>query len=185
MKRVCVFAGSTLGDKPSYQVSARQLGEALARSQTELIYGGSSRGLMGEVASAVLAAGGRVTGVMPTSLFAREVAHPDLSVFLEVSDMHERKATMAKLADGFIALPGGVGTFDELFETVCFAQLGIHRKPIGLLNVEGYYDPLLALIDHAVQSGFVQGEHRSLWLAADDPATLLTQMRRQTKELVR
>lgn len=176
MKRVCVFAGSTMGDKPAYRQSARALGEALAKAGMELVYGGSGRGLMGEVAGAVLDAGGRVTGVMPKGLFAREVAHQGLTSFVEVADMHERKATMARLSDGFIALPGGVGTFDELFETVCWAQLGIHRKPVGLLNVEGYYEPLLALIDHAVKSGFVQQSHRALWLCAPDGQSLLAKM---------
>lgn len=177
MKNVCVFAGSTMGDNPAYRLSARELGRELVRCELGLVYGGSQHGLMGEVADAVLQAGGRVTGVMPVGLFSREVAHAGLTELIEVDTMHERKAMMSHLADAFIALPGGVGTFDELFEAICWAQLGIHRKPVGLLSVAGYYAPLLTLVDHAMQAGFVQPANRSLWLCAADAATLLDQMR--------
>jgi len=176
MRRVCVFAGSSLGRRPQYAEAARTLGRELAARALELIYGGSNIGLMGTLADAALAAGGRVTGVLPRALFRREVAHTALTQLCEVDSMHERKAVMADLADGFIALPGGFGTFDELFEIVTWAQLGLHAKPIGLLDVAGYFAPLLALVRHATAEDFVPPANTGLLLAASEPATLLDQM---------
>jgi len=178
MKRVCVYAASRSGTRPEFLVAAHDLGAALVASGLDLVYGGSRNGLMGAVADAVLAGGGRVTGVMPSGLFSKEVVHEGLTEFLEVRDMHERKATMNRLADAFIALPGGVGTLEEVLEAVCWSQLGLHQKPVGLLSTEGYYTPLLQMLDHALLSGFVTVEHRALWLAAEDPQTLLAMLRR-------
>ena len=141
-----------------------------------LVYGGSNVGLMRAVAEGCLDAGGHVTGVIPRGMAEREIAHDGLSDLRVVGSMHERKALMAGLADGFIALPGGFGTFDELFEIVTWAQLGLHRKPIGLLNVEGYFDPLLALVEHAVREGFVKASHRPVILSGDDAEKLLDSM---------
>jgi uncharacterized protein (TIGR00730 family) len=143
-----------------------------------LVYGGGSIGLMGEIADSVLAAGGQAIGVLPKGLFVREVAHPGLTELREVGSMHRRKALMADLAGGFIALPGGLGTFDELFEIVTWAQIGIHHKPIGLLNVAGYYEPLLALVKHAACEGFIPQIQLDLVIADTDPARLLDRMAR-------
>jgi uncharacterized protein (TIGR00730 family) len=176
VKRICVFAGSNLGTHPKYKSHAQQLGEEIARNGYELVYGGSNVGLMGEVANKVLENGGKVIGVMPTALFRGELVHTGLSELIEVKDMHERKATMGNLSDAYIALPGGYGTFEELFEVVSWAQLGIHRKPIGLLNVAGYYAPLLNLIDHAVKAGFVHEKHKELLVSAEDAKTLLKKL---------
>jgi uncharacterized protein (TIGR00730 family) len=177
VKRICVFAGSNLGTHPMYKRHAQQLGEEIARNGLELVYGGSKVGLMGEVANAVLEHGGKVIGVMPTGLFRGEIVHTGLSQLIEVKDMHERKATMGNLSDAYIALPGGFGTFEELFEVVSWAQIGIHRKPIGLLNVEGYYVPLLDMVDHAVKAGFVQEANKQLLLSADDSRALIQRLR--------
>lgn len=176
MKRICVFAGSNLGANPKYKLHAQKLGEEIARRGLELVYGGSRVGLMGEVANKVLELGGKVIGVMPTGLFRGELVHTGLSQLIEVKDMHERKAMMSELSDAYIALPGGYGTFEELFEVVSWAQLGIHRKPIGLLNIERYYVPLLDMIEHAVKAGFVQDKHKQLLVSAEDARTLLTKL---------
>ncbi len=173
MHRICVFAGSNLGKRPEYQQAAQALGQALITRGLGLVYGGASVGLMGVVADSVLAAGGEVIGVLPRALFRREVAHTHLTELHEVSSMHERKALMADLADGFIALPGGLGTFDELFEITTWAQLGLHTKPVGLLNVAGYYTPLLALIAHAATEGFIPPGHARLLLHENNVAALL------------
>lgn len=173
LRRVCVFSGSSAGAHPVYLATARALGEALATRGLTLVYGGASIGLMGAVADATLAAGGEVIGVMPRGLFRREVAHMGLTELREVSSMHERKALMADLADAFIALPGGYGTFDELFEIVTWAQIGLHRKPIGLLDVRGYYAPLVALVTHAILEGFVPPDHANLLLREADVLVLL------------
>ncbi len=173
MRRICVFAGSSPGTREAHREAARLLGRELAMRELELVYGGASVGLMGEVADAALAAGGRVIGVMPRGLFRSEVAHFGLSELREVGSMHERKAMMAELSDGFIALPGGYGTFDELFEIVTWAQIGLHAKPIGLLNAADYYAPLLALVHHAASEGFVPHSHANLLLWASSPAELL------------
>ncbi|MGQ8873972.1 LOG family protein [Paenibacillus sp. TSA_86.1] len=176
MKRICVFAGSNPGNHPDYIEHAARLGKQIANSGYALVYGGSRMGLMGAVADAALAEGGEVIGVMPTGLFRGEVVHAGLTQLIEVGTMHERKATMAQLSDGFIALPGGMGTFEELFEVLCWAQIGIHRKPVGLLNVNGYYEPLMKMVEYSVQEGFSNTSHLSLWSLESDPAELLAQM---------
>lgn len=173
MKRVCVFCGSSPGARPEYATAARTLGDALARRGLGLVYGGGRVGLMGILADSTLAAGGDVLGVIPRALATKELAHDGLSDLRVVGSMHERKALMAELADAFVAMPGGMGTLEELFEIVTWAQLGIHAKPCGLLNVEGYFDPLLALLDHAVTERFVRPEHRLLVLTSPDPVELL------------
>ena len=179
MKRVCVFAGSSAGNRPEYLAAAEALGGALAAREIALVYGGARVGLMGTVANAVLAAGGQVTGVIPRALVDKEVAHDGLTDLRVVTTMHERKALMAELADGFIALPGGWGTLDEMFEILTWAQLGIHQKPCGLLNVLGYFDQLLAFLDHAVQQGFVRREFGALLATAGNASTLLGNMEQQ------
>jgi uncharacterized protein (TIGR00730 family) len=173
MKRVCVFCGSSTGNRPAYLDAAREIGRALVRRRIGLVYGGGCVGLMGELADTVMQAGGAVIGAIPEALVAREVAHRGITELIVVRSMHERKATMAELSDAFIALPGGFGTFEEFCEVITWSQLGLHRKPCGLLNVEGYYDPLLDLFDSAVTEGFVQEPSRRLVLQASDPDTLL------------
>ncbi|HXG67464.1 MAG TPA: TIGR00730 family Rossman fold protein [Blastocatellia bacterium] len=173
MKRICVYCGSNNGARAAYADAARAIGMALTRRGISLVYGGGCVGLMGIVADTVLAEGGEVIGVIPEALVAREVAHKGLFDLRVVSSMHERKALMADLSDAFIALPGGLGTLEEFCEITTWAQLGLHRKPCGLLNVEGYYDPLLAFLDHAVAERFVRPEHRSFILADSDPERLL------------
>src|SRR5215469_4520703 len=155
MKCVCVFAGSNPGKRLIYQEAALKLGQALVTRELALVYGGGSVGLMGILADAVLAAGGEAIGVIPQGLLLREVAHQHLTKLYTVKSMHERKALMANLADAFIALPGGFGTFDELFEIITWAQLGIHQKPIGLVNVANYFTPLLTMVQHASNEGFI------------------------------
>lgn len=173
MHRICVFSGSNLGVRPEYTEAAIALGQELVARGLGLVYGGSSVGLMGVVAGAVLVSGGEVIGVLPRGLFQREVAHQHLTELHEVSSMHERKALMSDLADGFIALPGGFGTFDELFEIITWAQLGLHTKPVGLLNAANYFEPLLALVRHATGEGFIPPRHASLLLHENSPARLL------------
>jgi uncharacterized protein (TIGR00730 family) len=176
MKNVCVFAGSSSGARPEYAAGARDLGRALAASGIGLVYGGAHVGLMGSLANEVLGAGGRVVGVMPESLVAKEVAHKGLTELHVVKTMHERKAMMSDLSDGFVALPGGMGTLDELFEIVTWAQLGMHVKPCGMLNVEGYFDGLLAFIEHSVAERFVRPEHGSMILVGRTAGELLDAM---------
>ncbi len=173
MKRICVFCGASPGRDPAHAEVARTLGRALVGRGLELVYGGGSVGLMGTVADAVLAAGGRVTGVIPQVLQIRELAHPGLTDLRVVGSMHERKALMAELSDGFVALPGGMGTLEELSEVLTWAQLGLHRRPIGLLDVAGYYGPLIAFFDQAESAGFLRPEHRRLLLVERDPGALL------------
>ena len=173
IRRLCVFCGSSRGADPGYAEAARQLGQALAAAGIELVYGGAAVGLMGEVADAVLAAGGTVIGVMPASLSRRELAHTGLSELHIVGSMHERKAMMAELADGFIAMPGGIGTLEELFEIWTWAQLGHHAKPCSLLNVNGFYDGLISFLDSVVARGFVRPATREMLLVAETPAALL------------
>jgi uncharacterized protein (TIGR00730 family) len=173
MQRICVFAGSSSGSRTEYLAAARELGQALVRRHVGLVYGGARVGLMGALADAVLAAHGNVTGVIPEALVAKEVAHHGLSELRVVPSMHERKAVMADLADGFIALPGGWGTLEEFFEVLTWAQLGLHRKPCGLLNVCGFFDRLLSFIDHSVDQRFVRRENRSLVLVSHSPDALL------------
>lgn len=170
---LCVFCGSSSGLKQSYAQNARTLGAVLVKRGYGLVYGGGRVGLMGILADAVLQNGGEVIGVIPQALAEKEVAHKSLTKLHVVATMHERKAKMAELSAGFIALPGGLGTFEELFEVFTWAQLGLHRKPLGLLNVDGYYDPLLALIDHATSEGFIRAEHGQLLLTSAKPDELL------------
>jgi uncharacterized protein (TIGR00730 family) len=176
VRRVCVFCGSSTGNDARHAGAAAALGRLLAARGLGLVFGGGSVGLMGVLADHVLAEGGSVTGVIPHGLAARELAHRGVADMRVVPTMHARKALMAGLADGFVALPGGMGTFDELFEIVTWGQLGIHRKPIGVLNVAGYYDPLVALLEHAVAGGFVGDGGRRLVLVEDDPDRLLDRM---------
>ena len=178
MKRVCVFCGSRNGTRDQYVAAARRTGEALARRGIGLVYGGGGIGLMGVLADAAVSAGGDVVGVIPEALMAREVAHRGLTDLRVVASMHERKALMAELADAFVALPGGFGTLEEFCEALTWAQLGIHRKPCGLLNVEGFFDPLLSLFDHAVRERFVSPDHRSLVVVEEDPERLLDALSR-------
>lgn len=178
MKRVCVFCGSNMGASVAYRNAAYFLGRALAERKIGLVYGGGQVGLMGIIADTVIAAGGEAIGVIPEALATRELAHRGLSSLHVVASMHERKAMMAELADAFVALPGGFGTFEELCEVITWAQLGLHRKPCGLLNVEGYYDSLLALFDHATTERFVRYDHRSLVLAETDIDALIAALER-------
>lgn len=176
MKRICVFAGSNPGVHTAFSESAEQLGYELLARKLDLVYGGSKLGLMGRVANTVLDGGGHVIGVMPTGLFRGEIVHTNLTELHEVSTMHERKAKMNELADGFIALPGGYGTFEEIFEVVSWGQIGIHNKPIGLLNVEGYYTPVMELVKHATEAGFIPETATPLLICESDPAVLLDRM---------
>jgi uncharacterized protein (TIGR00730 family) len=173
MKSVCVFCGSSPGSDPAYLAAARETGRALARRGLRLVYGGGSVGLMGAVADAALEAGGEVTGVIPRALQLRELAHSRLTTLHVVGSMHERKARMAALAEGFLALPGGMGTLEELAEILTWAQLGLHARPVGVLDVAGYFAPLVGFFDRATSEGFLRPEHRRLLLVGDDPGALL------------
>jgi uncharacterized protein (TIGR00730 family) len=173
MRRLCVFCGSSAGLRPDYTAAARHLGAALAERGIGLVYGAGDVGLMGLLADAALHAGGEVIGVIPQALVDREVAHEGLTQRHIVATMHERKALMADLADGFAALPGGFGTADEFFEILTWAQLGLHTKPIGLLNTQGYFDPLLMWLDRMVEEGFLRQEHRQILLVENDVDRLL------------
>jgi uncharacterized protein (TIGR00730 family) len=175
-RRICVFCGSSLGSRPEYGSAAREVGTLLARKGVGLVYGGGNVGLMGVVADAALAAGGEVIGVIPEALVAKEVAHGGLPDLRVVASMHERKALMADLAGAFLALPGGFGTLEEFIEAVTWSQLGLHRKPCGLLNVAGYYDSLLALFDRAVEERFLRPENRELVLAETGPEPLIDKL---------
>lgn len=176
LKSVCVFCGSRPGVRPAYQAMARQLGALIAERDLELVYGGGNVGLMGLLADACLEAGGRVVGVIPRALMEWEVGHEGLTRLEIVDSMHTRKARMAELAEGFIALPGGMGTFEELFEVLTWAQLGFHAKPVALLDVEGYYGPLVQMLERGVSEGFMKPENRSLLLHGDSPVQLLREM---------
>ena len=173
MTRICVFCGSSPGARPAYVDAARLLAAELIQRKLGLVYGGGSVGLMGVVADSMLQAGGEVIGVIPAPLASREIAHKGVTELRVVASMHERKAMMAELADGFIALPGGLGTLEETLEILTWAQLGIHRKPVAVLNVDGYYDGLLRLLTHAVREGFVRPEYFALLLFGDTPAEVL------------
>jgi uncharacterized protein (TIGR00730 family) len=173
---ICVYCGSSPGRLPVFREAAQKLGTEIASRGINLVYGGASVGLMGEVARAALAGGGKVTGVIPQSIADQEVAFMGLDDLIVVKSMHERKARMAELADGYIALPGGYGTFEEFFEVLTWAQLGMHTKPCGLLNVENYYGQLLAFLDHAVQEMFIHNPHREMILSAVDSSDLIDQM---------
>lgn len=176
MRRICVFCGSSAGARDGYAEAARHVGRELAHRGIGLVYGGGGVGLMGIVADAVLEAGGEVDGVIPHALEVRELSHRGVTRLHIVDSMHERKALMAELADGFVVLPGGMGTMEEMCEVLTWAQLGLHVKPCGLLDVSGYWTPLIRFFDHAVDEGFLRPEHRSLMLVDDDAAALITRM---------
>ncbi|MDI3537081.1 MAG: hypothetical protein PWR12_400 [Eubacteriaceae bacterium] len=176
MKRLCVYSGSNLGLRPEYKNMTKQLGNLFIKNNLELVYGGSSVGLMGEIASTILEHNGKVTGVIPVSLFPDKVINTKLTRLIEVSDMSERKKTMADLSDGFIAIPGGVGTFEELFEIFSWAQLGIHQKPIGILNIANYFDPFINLVNTIASEGFMKPSNKELLTISDNPESLINQM---------
>lgn len=176
-KAICVYCGANPGASPRYADAARALGRALVEDNIALVYGGGNVGLMGIIADEVLRLGGDVTGVIPTALMEREVGHMGLTRQFIVKDMHERKAMMAKLADGFIAMPGGMGTLEELFEMLTWSQLGIHAKPVGLLNVDGFYDSLMGFIGHASGEGFIRPQHAALMMVESDPQALVQRLR--------
>lgn len=178
LKRICVFCGSSPGSRPEYARAARELGDLLARRRIGLVFGGGKVGMMGQLAQAALDAGGEVIGVIPRALHERNVAFNGLTDLRVVATMHERKALMAELADGFMALPGGLGTLEETLEILTWAQLGMHQKPCGLLNAAGFFSPLLALLDHISTQGFVDGVHRGMVLSAESPAGLLEKLER-------
>ena len=180
METVCVFCGSREGSRPSYVEAARRMGTALARRGIRVVYGGGQVGLMGAMADAALEEGGEVIGVIPEALIAREVAHAGLTELHVVGSMHERKKLMADLSDAFVTLPGGYGTLEEFLEVLSWAQLSVHEKPCGLLEVDGYWEPLISLFDRAVTEGFVKPVHRSLVLEEQDPEALLDLMVRYT-----
>jgi uncharacterized protein (TIGR00730 family) len=178
MERLCVFSGSSPGAHPDYVLAAEELGRALADRDVVLVYGGASVGLMGAVADATLDAGGEVVGVIPQALIDREIAHPGLSDLRVVSSMHERKALMAELSDGFVALPGGMGTLEELFEVYTWTQLGLHSKPLGLFDVRSYFAKLVAFLDHTVEERFLTVEHREMLVVEQRAEALLEAFRR-------
>jgi len=177
MKRIAVFCGSNQGARPEYAAAAEQLGALIACEKIDLIYGGGCVGLMGAVADAALKHGGHVIGVIPEKLVLKEVVHEKLPDLRVVKTMHERKALMAELADGFIALPGGYGTFEEFFEVLAWSQLGWHRKPFGLLNSHGFYSQLIAFLDHTAQEGFIRQQHRELVLVESSAEKILERMK--------
>jgi uncharacterized protein (TIGR00730 family) len=184
LRSLCVFCGSSEGLRPSYRRAAEQFGALLAKRNVALVFGGGRVGLMGAVADAVLAARGQAIGVIPRTLMDREVGHLGLTKLHVVETMHERKALMASSSDAFVALPGGFGTFEEFCEVLTWSQLGLHGKPCGLLNVDGYYDALLALFDHAVEEKFVQPLNRAMVVADTDPARLLDRLENYDAPLV-
>ncbi len=177
IRALAVFCGSSHGANPAFATTARQFGEQLAREQITLVYGGGNVGLMGVIADATLAAGGKVVGVIPHGLAVKELAHAGLTELHIVDSMHQRKALMADRSDAFVAMPGGLGTFEEILEITTWAQLGIHRKPCGLLNVAGYYDKLIAFLDHAVEQQLFKPEHRGMILVESEPSRMLERMR--------
>ena len=176
MNALCVFCGSSPGSRPVYRAAALELGVLLAQQRIKLVYGGGNIGLMGTLADSCMAAGGEVVGVIPKALLDREHGHRGITRLEVVATMHERKARMAALADGFLALPGGIGTLEELLEVMTWSQLQIHGKPVALVNVAGFFDPLLALLDHALAEDFLRAQHRHLLIAADQPRAALHQM---------
>jgi len=182
MTSICVFCGARTGYSPAYAEAAEELGRLLAERNVTTVFGGGQVGLMGRLADAALKHGGQVIGVIPRHLARKELLHPRVDSMYVVKDMRERKKTMEMLADAFIALPGGLGTFEELFEAITGVQLHCHSKPIGLLNTEHYFEPLLKLIDHAVHQGFIRPEHQRLFVVAERPEDLLQQLLTQTKK---
>ena len=175
--RLCVFCGTNAGSRPEYGAAARELGALLAEEGIELVYGGASVGIMGELADAVQEGGGHVTGIIPQQLIQKEAAHRGIPDLIVVASMHQRKSQMADLSDGFIALPGGIGTLEGFFEILTWGQLGIHAKPCGVLNIAGYFDALIGFLDHAVQEGFLTEAHRETIMVETDPRALLERMR--------
>lgn len=187
MKSLCVYCGSSIGISPIYAEAARSLAKSLVNEQIDLVYGGGNVGLMGIIADEVLRLGGKATGVIPRALMDYEVGHQCLTHLYIVKDMHERKAKMAELSDGFIAMPGGIGTLEELFEALTWSQLGFHDKPIGLLNVNGFYDGLIRFVQHLVKQGFLKAEHASLMMYEDEAPALMERFKsfvpkKQTKQ---
>ena len=180
MRRICVYCGSNPGKRPGYAAAARQLADVLVRHEIELVYGGADKGLMGVMADAVLEQGGKVHGVIPQMLTEKEIAHQGLTELHVVASMHARKTMMAALSDGFIAMPGGYGTLEEIIEIVTWGQLRFHDKPCGLLNVDGFFDHLLAYLDHANSEGFLRQENRGMLLVDPDPVELIRQFERYT-----
>jgi len=177
MKSLCVYCGASPGHSPAYTIAAKQLAVTLVNQDIALVYGGGNVGLMGVIADEVLALGGKVTGVIPQALVDKEVGHTGLTQLHIVDTMHQRKALMAELSDGFIAMPGGIGTLEELFEVMTWAQLGFHQKPIGLLNVSGFYDGLLHFLDHTRKQGFLRASHLDILLSSPEPNDLLQQLK--------
>lgn len=177
MKAICVYCGSSSGNSEVYLDGARDLAAEMVSQNMVLVYGGGRIGLMGAIADEVLRLGGQAIGVIPEALMKREVGHLGLTQLHVVKDMHERKAMMAELSDGFIAMPGGIGTLEELFEATTWSQLGLHDKPVGVLNLAGYYDQLLAFVEHMVKAGFLKPEHAALMLHAHSPGELIVKMR--------
>lgn len=173
MRRICVFCGSSPGARPEYLQAAEQLGHLMASRNIGLVYGGAKVGMMGKIADAVLEKGGEVIGIIPKGLVEKEVAHTGLADLRIVDSMHERKAMMATLSDGFIAMPGGLGTIEELFEVLTWSQIGIHDKPCGLLNVEGYYEKLMEFVQHTVEEEFVKNVHQDMMLMHEKPEDIL------------
>lgn len=176
IQSLCVYCGASAGNSPVYAEAAGQLAASLVKNQIALVYGGGHVGLMGKIADAVLAQGGRVTGVIPQALMETEVGHHHLTELIIVKDMHERKAMMAELSDGFIAMPGGIGTLEELFEVLTWSQLGFHEKPVGLLNTADFFDGLISFLQHQVAQGFLKPEHVELLLMDADPNQLITKL---------
>ena len=183
MNKICVYCGSKPGNDPAFIDAAKALGHSMAGRGIGLVYGGANIGLMGEVANAALDNGGEVIGVIPSGLFENELAHPGLSKLINVDNMHQRKEKMAALADGFIALPGGFGTFEELLEVITWSQLKIHHKPTGMLSVNGYYDQLSAFIGHAAEQGFIKPSHQSLYFIERNPEVLLDLLVERSREM--
>ena len=180
INRICVFCGTNTGARPDYGAAARELGQILAEQDIELVYGGASVGIMGELADSVHGHGGHVTGIIPQQLMEKEAAHTGIANLIVVASMHQRKSQMADMSDGFIALPGGIGTLEGFFEILTWGQLGIHAKPSGILNVVGYFDGLTRFLDHAVTEGFLTEEHRSHIIMETDARRLLERMRAYT-----
>jgi uncharacterized protein (TIGR00730 family) len=177
MNRICVFCGTNPGSRPAYGVAARELGRVLADQDIGLVYGGASVGIMGQLADSVQEHGGHVTGIIPQQLMEKEAAHTGIGSLIVVASMHQRKSQMADMSDGFIALPGGIGTLEGFFEVLTWGQLGIHAKPAGILNVEGYFDGLTGFLDHAVREGFLREAHRDAIVVESDPGRLLDHLR--------
>jgi uncharacterized protein (TIGR00730 family) len=180
MNRICVFCGTNPGSRVEYGAAARELGRILAEQEIELVYGGASVGIMGELADSVQEHGGHVTGIIPQQLMEKEAAHTGIRNLIVVASMHQRKSQMADMSDGFVALPGGIGTLEGFFEILTWAQLGIHSKPSGILNVAGYFDDLTRFLDHAVQEGFLTEPHRGAVIMEAEPGRLLERMQAYT-----